>query len=224
MVNFVSPSNPFSKHATGASLLVNARYRGLASRLLAEASQATSGQAIGVTSSSSGEGVTNTIANLAVTASASAENPILLIDAAANDHGLERLLGLESAAGAAEVLTGREPLARCVQATGTRNLAFLSRGEASPRYETRAWESLVDEAKCVFKLVLLDLPPVAEFASQMTDFGNLDGVLLVVESERARQRSVVRAKAELDRMNIETLGVILNKRRDYVPSWLYDKV
>ncbi|MBP89864.1 MAG: hypothetical protein CMJ64_24685 [Planctomycetaceae bacterium] len=88
----------------------------------------------------------------------------------------------------------------------------------------RAWEELLDEARRVFKLVLLDLPPVAELTSQMTDFGNLDGALLVVESERARQRAVMRAKSQLERLGIEPLGVILNKRKNYVPTWLYHKV
>jgi Mrp family chromosome partitioning ATPase len=223
VVNFVSPGNPFGARASDAPLSANPRYRGLAGQLLADA-QATSSRVIGVTSSAAGEGVTNTVANLAVTAAEAAGNPILLIDAASNDHDLERLLGLEPAPGAAEVLAGDKPLPRCVRATGIRNLAFLGRGEAMPRYDASAWEALIEEAKCVFQLVLLDLPPVAEFASQMTDFGNLDGVLLVIESERARQRAVMRSKSELDRLKIETLGVILNKRRNYVPGWLYNKV
>lgn len=224
MVNFIPTANPLRQRASVVLPSANQRYHGLAGGLLGEAAKAQPGRAIGVTSSSAGEGVTNAVANLALTTATLSADPILAINAAVDGDKFERLLALEPAAGLAEVLAGQQPLARCIQPSGRKNLAVLGRGQTDACFQASAWAALLEEAKSVFPLVLLDLPPVAKLASQMTTFEHLDGVLLVVESERARQRAVLRAKSSLERMGIEPLGVILNKRKNYVPNWLYNKV
>jgi Mrp family chromosome partitioning ATPase len=48
----------------------------------------------------------------------------------------------------------------------------------------------------------------------------LDGMLLVMESERTNPEAALRAKQRLIHANARFLGVILNKHRQHLPSWL----
>ncbi len=224
MTNFTTPPIPRRKRASDESIVINPRFRGLASQLLSEALQNASGQAIGVASSSSGEGVTNTATNLAVNAAALADSPILLIDVASNRKTLYQFLGVNATPGATAVLNEQQPLTAVVQDTRHRNLTFLSSGATSQQHDVRAWETLLEDAKRAFHLVLLDLPPVPALSSQMGNVGNLDSVLLVIESGRTRKQAVLRSQSLLERMGLKPLGIVLNKRRNDVPSWLYDKI
>ena len=85
---------------------------------------------------------------------------------------------------------------------------------------TEALEAMTEH----FSFVLVDMPPVSELGSQVVSTTGLDGVMLVVEAERSRRQAVLRAKAQLERMEVALLGVILNRRRNHVPAWLYQRI
>ena len=75
-----------------------------------------------------------------------------------------------------------------------------------------------------FALVLVDMPVVETLVAQFTLADLCDGILLVVQAEQTRKRAVVRIKDELQRVRAEMIGVVLNKRRNHIPSWLYQHV
>jgi len=52
----------------------------------------------------------------------------------------------------------------------------------------------------------------------------MDCVVLVVESERTRMRSLKRAYRSLQDTGVDFLGAVLNKRRYYVPRWIYSRL
>ncbi len=224
MTNFAAPMNTMCQRSEDAPTNVNDRYRGLASKLIADASQIRRGYAVGASSASHGEGVTNTIANLAVSAAGLTESPILLIDFTGN-FGLERFLGVEQHHDfneeGLEYIESRDNTARptCIP-----NLCYLKGELNNSHRDAKGWETLLDEAKRNFGLVLLDLPPVAQLSAQTASFGSVDGILMVIEAGRSRQKAVLRAKSLLQRMGIRPLGVVLNKRKTFVPDWLYNKV
>ena len=51
-----------------------------------------------------------------------------------------------------------------------------------------------------------------------------DGVIMVVEAESTRWEVVQRAKKRLADGGAHLIGGILNKRRYYVPPWLYKTI
>lgn len=224
MTNFSAPSNPLRQRSDESTTDANVRYRGLACQLLADAAKSSCGYAVGIASSSRGEGVTNTIANLAVAAAPLADSTILLVDLASDGYSLADYLNVNGNADAADVLDRRLPLTDAVQPTSFANLDFLRGDITSPQHDVKAWETLLDEAKRTFGLVLLDLPPIAELSSQTASLGSLDGLFLVVEAGRTRQKAALRTKSLLQRMGIQPLGIVLNKRKTFVPNWLYNKV
>ena len=71
-----------------------------------------------------------------------------------------------------------------------------------------------------FGLVILDLPTVAE--GLPAGFGALsDGLILIVEAEKVRWQIAQRTASHLTLTGVNVLGVVMNKRPDHIPRWLY---
>ena len=73
--------------------------------------------------------------------------------------------------------------------------------------------------------MVFDVPATMDMASSALQVANLaDGVIMVVEAERTGWHVVKEARDLLRQANAEILGVVLNKRKFYVPDWLYRRV
>jgi hypothetical protein len=79
----------------------------------------------------------------------------------------------------------------------------------------------LQSAKQEYRFTVVDIPALSEDSSAIRLAGSCDGVVLVVETERLRWEAVATAKQQLQRPNINILGVLLNKRRFPVPKWIY---
>ena len=69
--------------------------------------------------------------------------------------------------------------------------------------------------------MVFDLPAATESSSAIRLAGMLDGVLLVVETERIRREVARHVAGQLSQSGATLLGVVLNKRQQHVPHWLY---
>jgi hypothetical protein len=50
---------------------------------------------------------------------------------------------------------------------------------------------------------------------------NVHGVVLVMDARATRRRGALRAKQRIEDVGGKILGVALNRRRFYIPQWLY---
>ncbi len=83
---------------------------------------------------------------------------------------------------------------------------------------------VISALKTRFEFVLIDHQPF--FCNNLSDqfcVGS-DSVIIVLEAEKTRKFLVKKMLEELQKMKIETLGSILNKRRYYIPQWLYERL
>ena len=164
-----------------------------------------------------GEGVSTLARTLAVIAARHSWCKVALLELAA--EGASRpvdgptLLDQFAAGGAAgfeQANVGGAPLA----------LGRLSdTGAARPRIDTLrdfyAW------ARERFTLVIVDCPPIMQAPDSAVLCGLADGTILVVEADRTRVPVVQRARETLTAGGAKILGVVLNKREDLIPSFLY---
>jgi protein-tyrosine kinase len=72
-----------------------------------------------------------------------------------------------------------------------------------------------------FTLVIVDCPPIMRAPDSAVFCGLADGTMLVVEADRTRVPVVQRARETLSKAGAKILGVVLNKREDLIPSFLY---
>jgi len=90
---------------------------------------------------------------------------------------------------------------------------------ASPRADG-FWERLRQR----FDLVLVDSLPAATSADGLAISAKVDGVILVVEAETTRWPVVQTLKDSILRSGGKVLGIVLNKRRYYIPDSIYKRL
>jgi capsular exopolysaccharide synthesis family protein len=180
---------------------------------------------IGVTSCCTGEGVSTVAAQLAVTAAASAERKVLLVDSHAAHPSLHAAFGMPPAPGLGETVLDGGELATAVRKSAVANLWVLPAGNVGPApariYSSPALEEVVAAMRQDYQFVVFDMPAAVQASAVIGLSRLLDGVLLVVEAERVGGDVLRRTKELLLEADIRLLGAVFNKRRQYVPQWLY---
>lgn len=185
--------------------------------------------AVGLTSAARGEGVTGVAVNLAAAASRDLRGRVLLVDANFEAPQAGQVAGAAPGAGLADLLaTSDMEVTPCLQATPGPKLDVLSAGTAAAAHDlsvsTDRVRQLLAAISSRYQMVIFDLPVASELTSCFPIARCLDGVVLVVEAERTRNKAVARAKKQLLQSGAEVVGVVLNKRREHLPDWLYRRV
>jgi Mrp family chromosome partitioning ATPase len=72
-----------------------------------------------------------------------------------------------------------------------------------------------------FDLVIIDVPPLLEQQSWTGFMGFPDGVVMVAEAERSRSAVLRATSSVIAGANGHVLGLVLNKRRQYIPKSFY---
>lgn len=180
-------------------------------------------KSIGVTSCSRGAGVSTVAANIAIIAADIDERPVLLLDLSPGRAAAARPFGMTADLGLREALFDPGRAALCAKPTPIANLSLLgANSEADARtagLDMSKVSDLMRSLESEFSFIVLDLPTV-ESSQCFITAGLLSGVLLVIEAERTRLETAARAKQRLIDARANVLGVILNKHRQHMPSWL----
>jgi Mrp family chromosome partitioning ATPase len=166
-----------------------------------------------------GEGTTTVARELAGTAAALAKSNVLLIEAApppgsfGSRPGLIELMAASSSLEAAiQPLGGGVDTARLAGGGGLRP-ELLKRSSLAP-----LWQAV----RARYPLTVIDAPALERGIDGIALGAQVDAVVIVVEAERTRAPVVERLVSLLQRAGAPLAGSILNKRRFYVPSFIYD--
>ncbi len=172
--------------------------------------EATTSQVIMVTSAGPSEGKTTSVANLAAMF-AEANFSVLVINCDFRRPRLHRYLG------------GSDEARKVVQSdvTGVRMVNnVLSSNNANPAEVTSAQRRVIDAARGIFDIILLDTAPLLSTndASELISVSDL--VVLVAKAGRTTRPNAQRATEVLQRLEATVAGVALLGAR-YVPSAQY---
>lgn len=181
------------------------------------------GVAVGITGLRPGDGVTTVTTNLAVSAAAGHQET-LLIEFNMGRPDLSRRLGARRGPGWQELLSGSADLGECVRRTNVDGLMLLpakaTRREDLVAISSKQFAECIDSLRDRFTLILVDLPPVGDLGACCHFLQCLDGVLMVINGMRATNLGVANARRQLDLVQADLLGAIINRHREYVPRWL----
>ncbi len=163
-----------------------------------------------LSSASHGEGTTTVARQVCAAAATWNWCKVLLVDA--NRH---------AAAPGVKGLLDADDLPLHRQTAGSAafmSAALTSMASGTPRLDTV--RSLFDRLRKQFTLVVVDSPPILS-SNEMAAFGAAaDCVVLVVEAERTRSDELERARTTLEQLGAHVMGIVLNKRRHWVPGRL----
>ncbi|MGD2108231.1 MAG: CpsD/CapB family tyrosine-protein kinase [Phycisphaerae bacterium] len=178
-----------------------------------------------LTGARGGEGTTSAVLNIAHHLTHACQVDPLVVECDMQDPVLADMLRLDSSRSVSGIAAGALTPADCVQAC---SLGFgiipaghnaLNKGlvpEPAP-----ALRKILETASANDQVVLVDTPPILRSGATGAAIRVVRHIVLVVEAGRTRREMVERAKAELDRVGAEVVGVILNKHRRYIPGWVY---
>jgi protein-tyrosine kinase len=183
-------------------------------------------KSIFVTSSRAGEGKTTTA--VAAAHALAARGKVLLVDANMRAPAVHTLFGLDRGPGLADVLLAKVQGAAILHSTEFANLTIALAGEAAPgasvSFDSEAFARELAGWKSAFDVVVLDGDSILSSSDAAALARLCDGVVLVAECEKTKWEVLELAKDKVQGVDGKVLGVILNKRRYYIPQGLYGKV
>lgn len=175
---------------------------------------------IAVTATRHGEGATRVATGLARALAGEGETRVLLVEANLRTPAFAQQLPIGKGPGLAEFLAGDVGAAQLVTPLPEWNISVISGGQRTAVINCEGIAAAVAQVMEQFDFVILDLPPVNRYADAAILAPKVDGVILVVEADRTPVVDAESAKKSLDRVGARIFGVVLNRRRSYVPATL----
>lgn len=170
-----------------------------------------------VTSSAPAEGKSLTAANLSI-ALAQNGSRVVLVSADLRRPSLERLFGMEAARpGLSEYLSNTAEL-NAEKVPGIENMWLIRSGRppANPGelLNSDRFEQMVKELEREdVEYIVVDTPPVLSTADAMSAARYVDGVIVVVDTERTETSDLLQVRADLERSGSKLLGAVMNRQK-----------
>jgi len=182
---------------------------------------------IALVASGRGEGTTTFLVNLG-NYLAHQRSRVLMVDANLSSPTLHTLVGANASPGLIEVTTGEVDAPKAIQSTSVPNLFALTCGDR-PLDGTHlllpdVLRDRLFNATLDYDFILVDCPPALSMLTLNGTAATCDATLLIVEGGRTMREQAQAAKTLLMRADCTILGVVMNKRKFYIPKFLYDRL
>lgn len=168
-----------------------------------------------VTSASPGEGKTTTAANLAIVMAQSGRS-VLLIDADLRKPRQYQVFGVPQSPGLTEALVNSDSAPTAyMRATTVPNLSILTSGKIPPNpaelLGSQRMHQLIQQLHEHVDLIIFDVPPVLPVTDAQVLAPQVNGILMVIDSEQTERAKFARAVESLLHTNARILGTVLNR-------------
>ncbi|MDO9565576.1 MAG: polysaccharide biosynthesis tyrosine autokinase [Candidatus Desulfaltia sp.] len=185
------------------------------------------------TSSSPREGKTTSVVNLAITM-AQAGNKVLLVEGDLRRPVIARMFGVDQTPGLADVILGnykwrdvirtitdimmgKMSMDDIMKTPGIDNLHIITGGTIPPNpaelVSSKSISEFIEDVRSEYDMVLIDGPPVLAATDAAILASRTDGVILVYQVGKISRGTLKRAKAQLDNVKANVIGVVLNGLR-----------
>jgi len=185
----------------------------------------TSNKLIQFMGSRRGEGVSTIVREFAKVAVEKHGKSVLVLDSAYQDPARRINFNVTCEYGWLDFLEKGELVDKAFFRLGESNLYFapisVQASLTPPVDDISATITLWKKLKERFDLILIDSSSDSSTTESIALSRNVDGVVLVVEAEKTRRRVVDSIKKKILGNGGVILGVVLNKRRHYIPEFLY---
>lgn len=166
-----------------------------------------------VTSTGPEEGKSTTLANLAITL-AQTGSSVILVDCDLRRPSLHELFGVASTPGLTNLVLDSPHQEIPLLESGVPSLRLLPSGPLPPNPSellgSQRMGEIIQQLKSQADYVLFDSPPIVAVTDAAVLATKSDGVLLVIRAGKTKREMAQKAKALLDRVNANFLGVVLN--------------
>jgi non-specific protein-tyrosine kinase len=165
-----------------------------------------------VTSTAAEEGKSTTLANLAVTF-AQGGHQTVAVDTDLRRPSLHKIFGISNDIGLTSIALDEAPILD-LQDTSVPNLRVLPSGPLPPNpselLSSHRMELIIELLKATAEYVLFDSPPIIAVSDAAVLARRVDGVLLLVSAGKTKRDHAIKAKAQLEKVGANIIGVVLN--------------
>ncbi len=179
-----------------------------------------------ITSCSAREGKTVSAVSMATALANKVGVKAVLVDADLQIPTLCKTFGIDSSPGLSDIILSGVELEKAMYATEFENLTVIPFG-TEPKdkklamFETDKFKNIISSLKEKFDYVLVDGPAVFTSPAITLMAKHFDGILFVIECEKTRWEVLHEATKKLKNVGGNVFGVVMNKRKYYIPRWFY---
>lgn len=153
---------------------------------------------------------------------------VMLLDAQIKNPVQHEYFELPEHQGLIQIITGIIPYEKLIKDTDIPTLKVIPLGEKkqfqfAPSF-LENFHVLLDNLKSQFQYIIMDIPPILNFAEGLALSKLCDGIILVVRAGEIRWEVIQEAKRLLQKAGVPILGGILNQRKYFIPNWLYKRM
>ncbi len=179
--------------------------------------QPDNGRVLQLIGASGGEGVSSLALDIAAIAASREARKVLLLDVEPANG--QSVIGALTASGHAATPVSEARRTYRIDESDLYVTAPL--GPGGERVSEDRWPKAIENARKTYDLVLINAPPLARSSAGIELAALADMTLLVVEAEHTRAPVARRLIERVQAAGGQVLGVILNKRRFYIPRFIY---
>lgn len=154
-------------------------------------------------------------------------NKRVLVVAPGPTSRINRVFATTGTQGWERVVSGELPVHEVVHAAGDQlavTQLTVSEGSLPAVLSAPGFKDCLARLRADFDLVLFDTPPLGHPADLVMLASTLDGVVIVVEAGKSRRPAVRYGVEQIVAQGGRVLGVVLNRRRFYIPAFLYQRL
>lgn len=170
-----------------------------------------------ITSTIAKEGKSTIVSNLGIIFSQKGLKTII-VDADLRKPVLHKFFNVDITNGLTDLIINHSmPIGKAIKKTSIENLHVLTAGNIPPNptdlLESKRMKAIQEQLQEEFDFVLFDSPPIMVVTDAVVLSRILDGVLLIVETKKAKRDAVRAAKGVIEHVGGRLLGAVLNKAR-----------
>lgn len=183
-----------------------------------------------LTAANSGSGTSTSALAVASQLAQMSGGAVLLIDASSTPDNLTQQLGLGKLRGFRDLLFDDQtpPLPQdCTVRLSDQNFDVLPCGlykRGGARLDPDLLRVLLHRLASDYRFVVIDGEAVYASADSLVISPLVDGVILVVSAEQTRREVAQAASQRLAQAGAQLIGSVFNRRRYYMPKWLYNNL
>ncbi len=175
-----------------------------------------------------GEGTSTVVSNLAWVAAERLKRKVVVLDTDTLHPTQHRLLSIIPAVGWDDVLRGVHPAEKAFHRTNRDRLWVVpvssARAGTVQVIDAPGMEDFLGALRECFDLVLIDCAPATVFPDSIALSRKADGVVLVIEAESTRWPVAETVHQQITNAGGKVVGVVFNKRRYYIPEFVYNRL
>lgn len=177
-----------------------------------------------VTSTGPSEGKTITAANLAVVM-AQGGSKVLIIDADLRRPAIDKVFGVNNKVGLTNLLVENKKFEEIVQRDDVEGLDLIPSGPIPPNpaelLGSQKFKNFLNLISQSYDYIIIDTPPCGSLTDAAIIGRIVDGVILVAAAGEVQIEAIQQAKENLQKVNANIIGVVLNKVKRQTSSYYY---